>query len=295
MSFKEEMKIRVDEIEQMMTGYLPEETGETEVLAKPMNYSVQVGGKRLRPLLIQEVCRLFDENLPDVYPFMTAMEMLHTSSLVHDDLPALDNDIYRRGKKTTHAKYGEAMAILAGDGLINRAFESIADGMKNAVHLDRCVRAFAVFAKQTGIDGMLGGQAVDVFWTGNALSKERLLFIHEKKTGALISASMQIGAILGGAEQDEEEWIRKAGLDIGMAFQIQDDLLDIYGDDKELGKPTHSDEKNEKTTYVSIYGVERSRRAVKEYSEHAKEMLGNLSRRNEFLEQLIDVLVERKK
>ena len=283
MNFKETLEKKTAKIEELIKAYLPEEKGFQSVIMEAMNYSVLAGGKRLRPMLMQETYRMFGGEGEIVKPFMAAMEMIHTYSLVHDDLPAMDNDQYRRGKKTTWAVYGEDLGILAGDGLLNFAFEtaSLAFSMPEAD--GRAGRAMQILAKKAGIYGMIGGQVVDVQAAGKPLDKERLDFIYELKTGALIESSMMIGAVLAGASEDEVEQVRRAALDIGLAFQIQDDILDVTSTLEVLGKPIHSDDRNEKTTYVTLKGLEQAKADVEKISRRAMETMRALPYENPFL------------
>lgn len=306
--FGEELLKRVSFVEEIIKKYLPEESGFQKSLLEAMNYSFLAGGKRLRPLLMWECYKMCGGTGRVVEPFMAALEMIHTYSLVHDDLPAMDNDLYRRGKKTTHAVYGEAMAILAGDGLLNFAFETAcrAFSMKEQAGSElpeqgcgpqRIGGAMAILAGKAGIYGMIGGQAVDVEAEKRKLrlDGEKLLFIHAHKTAALIQSSMMIGAYLAGADGESVEKMEKAGYAIGIAFQIQDDILDITSTLEELGKPVGSDEKNDKLTYVSVYGLERARQDVERLSGEALEILRSAPERNEFLEELVLSLITRKK
>lgn len=314
MNFKEEFEKRVENIERVIRDYLPEETGYQKTVLEAMNYSVLAGGKRLRPMLMEETFRLFGgKNEEEIEPFMAAMEMIHTYSLVHDDLPAMDDDEYRRGRKTTHVVFGEAIGILAGDGLLNFAYETACkayqhnlydenlDSLDEKTLLDRLkysnrfMKAMTILAKKPGIYGMLGGQVIDVEATGKSIDKSRLDVIYEWKTGALIEASMMIGAILAGASDVEVEVVKKVALSIGLAFQIQDDILDETSTMQVLGKPIHSDEKNEKTTYVTLFGAKEAKRFVEELSEQAIEQYRSLNKENEFLEELIYFLIDRKK
>lgn len=285
----------VNEIEAIIRGYLPKEEGYQKTIMKAMNYSVLAGGKRLRPMLMQETYRLFGGNSAVIEPFMAGIEMVHTYSLVHDDLPAMDNDDYRRGKKTTHVVYGEAMGILAGDALLNYAFETVTKAFELEPENPRVGHAMCVFARKAGIYGMIGGQVVDVESEGTAIDKEKLDFIHIYKTSALLEASMLIGAILAGADQDQQNVVEEAARKIGLAFQIQDDILDVTSTTEELGKPAGSDEKNGKNTYVAFEGLEKSKEDVKKLSKAALESLRELPFANEFLYQLIEELIERKK
>lgn len=294
MSFKEELRTKTEEIEKLLTAYLPEETGFQKTVLEAVNYSVLAGGKRLRPMLMKETYQMFGGRGKVVEPFMAAMEMIHTYSLVHDDLPAMDNDEYRRGKKTTHAVYGEAMGILAGDALLNLAFETAA-GAFDIETSARTAKALQILSKKAGIYGMIGGQVVDVESEGQPLSREKLDFIYRLKTSALIEAAMMMGAVLAGASDDEVETIEHVANDVGLAFQIQDDILDVTSTLEVLGKPIHSDDKNHKTTYVSLEGLDKAKKDVEEISERALSTLASLNHKNAFLEELIRMLITREK
>ena len=295
MSFKEELEEHVKDIESILAEYMPEAKGWQKSVIEAMNYSVTAGGKRLRPMLMQETYRLFGGKGREIEPFMAAIEMIHTYSLVHDDLPAMDNDEYRRGKKTTHVVYGEAMAILAGDGLLNFAFETALKAFDTTAEPQLTARALKVMAGKAGVYGMIGGQTADIEAEnlGDSVTEEHLLFIHEHKTAALIQASMMAGAILAGASDSQIDIIEKAAYEIGIAFQVQDDILDIIGDEKTLGKPIGSDEKNNKTTYVTLKGLEKATDEQKQMSAHAIEMLESLGLENSFLIELIKSLITR--
>lgn len=295
MNFREELDIRTRNAEKIIYKYLPKEEGFAKNLAGAMNYSMQAGGKRLRPLFMQETFALFGGEGQVVEPFMAAMEMIHTHSLVHDDLPALDNDEYRRGKKTTHALYGEAQAILCGDALLNYAYETAFMAFSMCKDPARVGRALQILGEKTGIYGMLGGQALDVENDGKPLTQEQLDYIYANKTSALIEGSMMVGAALAGASEDEIFLIESVGYRVGLAFQIQDDILDVIGDEAVLGKPVLSDEKNNKTTYVTLEGLEKAKTDVKLLSERAIHTLQALPYENPFLEQLILMLVNREK
>lgn len=297
MDFEKEMQVRVAYVEEAISKYLPKEEGMQKSLLQAMNYSFLAGGKRLRPLLMLECYRMFGGEGEIIEPFMAAQEMIHTYSLVHDDLPAMDNDLYRRGKKTTHAVYGEAMAILAGDGLLNYAFETACKAFLMKEEAGKVGDALSILAEKAGIYGMIGGQAVDVEAekSGLLLDGEKLLFIHAHKTAALICSSMMIGAHLAGADKNAVKELEEAGKAVGIAFQIQDDILDITSTLEELGKPVGSDEKNEKLTYVSVYGLEKSKQDVEKLSQEALQILQNQKNRNEFLEALVISLITRRK
>ena len=296
MEMREELKKRTGEVEAVVESYLPKEEGHQKTIFEAMNYSVRAGGKRLRPMLMEETYHLFGGTEKAVEPFMAAMEMIHTYSLVHDDLPAMDNDEYRRGRKTTHIVYGEAMGILAGDALLNYAFETAVKAFEIAPEKSLLIgKALKILAEKAGIYGMIGGQVVDVASCGVGLDEGMLNFIYELKTGALIESSMMIGALLAGAEDAELEKVQKIASGVGIAFQIQDDILDVTSTTEELGKPVHSDEKNEKTTYVTLKGLEKATRDVEVISQEALELLSGLDRENAYLTQLIQELIHRKK
>ena len=297
MNFKEELKDRVDHIEAILKEYLPNEEGWQKTVIAAMNYSVLAGGKRLRPMLMEETYRLFGGKGREIEPFMAAIEMIHTYSLVHDDLPAMDNDEYRRGRKTTHVVYGEAMAILAGDGLLNYAFETAMKSFTMEGDLEKKARALSVLAQKAGIYGMIGGQTADIEAEdlGDQVTTEHLMFIHAHKTSALIEAAMMAGAILAGASQEEIAQIEKAAYEIGIAFQIQDDILDVTSTLEMLGKPIGSDAKNHKTTYVTLKGLEESRKEQQELSLHAIETIRNIGYSNDFLMELVTSLITREK
>ena len=293
MNFDDQMKRRVTEIKSIIQNYLPDESGFHRTLQEAVNYSMLVGGKKLRPLLMQQTYVMFGGKSEVIKPFMAAIEMIHTHSLIHDDLPAIDNDEYRRGKKTTHVVYGEAMAVLAGDALLNLAYETAASAFEIEPGSPAVGKAFQILAGKTGIDGMLGGQSVDVEYVDQPLSEEQLYFIYKLKTGALIEASMMIGAVLAGASEEEIEKIEQIAGNVGLAFQIQDDILDVTGDEEQLGKPVNSDEKNKKTTYVTIKGLEQAQEDVARYSKEAIRLLKELPYENDFLYELILNLIHR--
>ena len=252
MNFKTELQERTDFAEAVIEKYLPEEHGFSGRMAEAVNYSMRAGGKRLRPVFMREAYQILGGEGEIIEPFMAALEMVHTHSLIHDDLPALDNDEFRRGKQTTHIVFGEAAAILAGDALLNYAYEtafSAFDMAKDEAELQRVAKALKVLAQKTGIKGMLGGQGVDVENDGKPLEKQLLDYIYENKTSALIEAALMVGGILAGATDIEK--LEQIGSKIGIAFQIQDDILDVISSAEELGKPIGSDEKNNKTTYVT--------------------------------------------
>ena len=296
MSFKEEYQKRTELIEDILEKYLPVQQGYQKIIMEAMEYSLMAGGKRLRPMLMRESFELFGGKGKVIEPFMAAIEMIHTYSLVHDDLPAMDNDDYRRGRKTTHVVYGEDMGILAGDALLNYAFEAACSAFELEPEKSLVIgRALKILADKAGIYGMIGGQVVDVKESGHKITGDMLDFIYRLKTGALIEASVMIGAVLAGASDEEILKIEEIAGKVGMAFQIQDDILDVTSTTEMLGKPIHSDEKNEKTTYVTLRGIEESRKEVKRLTSEALDTLKGLKYENAFLNELLEWLVYREK
>ena len=296
MSYKNSKLEKIQDIERVLVEYLPEQSGFQKLIMEAMEYSVMAGGKRLRPMLMKETYELLGGTENIVEPFMAAIEMIHTYSLVHDDLPAMDNDDYRRGRKTTHVVYGEAMGILAGDALLNFAFETAAKAFtmfpEKSLEIGKAIQ---ILAGKAGIYGMIGGQVVDVESAGTSISKEVLDFIYELKTSALIESSMMIGAVLAGADEEAVKRIEIIAKNVGIAFQIQDDILDVTSSTEVLGKPVLSDEKNEKTTYVTLVGVEQAKKYVEQISNEAIELLGEFEDENPFLEELLRELIHREK
>ena len=302
MNIREELGARAKHVEDVLTTFLPKETGTQKTIFEAMNYSLLAGGKRIRPILMEEAYRMFaaanGKETKAINAFMAAMEMIHTYSLVHDDLPAMDNDEYRRGKKTTHAVYGETMGILAGDALLNYAFETAADAFSDEEADASYLKAYQVLAKKAGAYGMIGGQVVDIETEDMSVEEvelARLIYIFELKTAALLESSLMIGAILGGATEDEVAAMECIGRRVGIAFQIQDDILDVTSSMEVLGKPIGSDEKNHKVTYVTLVGLEKAQEAVAKLSEEALELLEKLPVQSEFLRETIIYLIHREK
>ena len=305
MDIRAEIQTRVDEIEQIIKRYLPAEEGYQKTIMEAMNYSILAGGKRLRPMLMSETYRLFGGKSKVIEPFMAALEMIHNYSLVHDDLPAMDNDEYRRGRKTTWNVYGEGMAVLAGDALLNKAFETAAEAFSMigeaadiAARYAAVAKALQILANKAGIYGMIGGQCADICaeeLPSDQVTKELLWYIHKNKTAALIEAALMIGAVLAGASDEAVKKLEQAAENIGIAFQIQDDILDVTSSLEVLGKPVGSDEKNHKVTYVRLNGLEQSKKDVEALSEEALKILSSFDRRNEFLEDLVRALITREK
>lgn len=296
MDIRAEIDTRTEEIEKIITAYLPKEEGYQKTIMEAMNYSMQAGGKRLRPMLMLETYRLFGGKSKVIEPFMAAIEMIHTYSLVHDDLPAMDNDEYRRGKLTTHKVYGEAMGILAGDALLNYAFETATTAFDMEPGNPSIGKALQILARKAGIFGMVGGQVVDVQAENDqTMTREKLNFIYRLKTSALIEASMLIGAVLAGATRNEQKVIEQAAGEVGLAFQIQDDILDVTSTMEVLGKPIGSDEKNNKVTYVTYEGIEKAKEDVARISKDAVAHMDSLVVKNDFLKELLLFLISREK
>lgn len=298
MDIEQKIAARVTHIEEIIRQYLPKEEGFQKTIFEAMNYSILAGGKRLRPMIMEETYHMFGGTSRVIEPFMAAIEMIHTYSLVHDDLPAMDNDEYRRGKKTTHAVYGEAMGILAGDALLNYAFETATLAFEIEPGNPAVGCALRKLAVKSGIYGMVGGQVVDVESEkkpDETITREKLNFIYHLKTGALMEAAMSVGAILAGASEEEAARLEEVAARVGLAFQIQDDILDVTSTLEVLGKPIGSDEKNNKATYVTFEGIEKSKEDVKKLSEEAVEALSSFQKKDEFLQELFIYLIQRNK
>ena len=293
MNLKEEIEAKKQYIDNELDNILPSESAYPGILFKSMRYSVLAGGKRLRPVLILAACEMFGGDDKKAAPFACAMEMIHTYSLIHDDLPAIDNDNLRRGRLTNHKAFGENIAILAGDALLSYAFEVMANAVAKNTD-EASAKALQSIAFGAGINGMVSGQVVDVISEGKKLEKREMDFIHINKTAAMIVASVKAGAYLGGAKQEDVDNLEKAALKLGLAFQIQDDILDVTGTFEELGKPLHSDEKNEKATYVSMFGLERSTEIVEELSGDAENIFMSFGEKGRFLAELTKYLVKRR-
>ena len=287
------MKYSAKDIENIIYQYLPEEKGYQKTVIEAMNYSFRAGGKRLRPMIMKLCYDMFAEcdDINVVGPFMAALEMIHTYSLVHDDLPALDNDMYRRGQLTCHAKYGEDMAILAGDGLLNFAFETASKAFLACPGNVGLEKAFVSLAGRPGIYGMIGGQVLDVEMSGKPLDDKQIDFINKNKTAALIVCAMEIGGLLGGAEESSCSMLCDVANCVGLAFQVQDDILDIIGDEEKLGKPVKSDEKNAKYNYATVHGLDEAKCFVKNMSEKANAILEGLEVVNQAAkDELMDLI-----
>jgi len=289
-NFEQELRERHARANEIISEYLPGEQAVPGRLAEAMDYSIRIGGKRIRPILMQESYRMYGGHEAVVEPFMAAIEMIHTHSLIHDDLPALDNDELRRGNRTTHAVFGEAIGILAGDALLNFAYETALQAFGLTKETERVVEGLRILAGKSGLFGMLGGQSVDVENDKDGmcpLDQDELDYIYLHKTAALIEAPLMIGAVLAGAGKDEVSCMEEIGRRIGLAFQIQDDILDVTSTTGQLGKPIDSDRKNDKTTYVTLQGTTQSAKTVQELTKEAVRLLDTLPGEKEFLREML--------
>ncbi|MDD7266654.1 MAG: farnesyl diphosphate synthase [Lachnospiraceae bacterium] len=295
MSFENKLDEKIRLLTDRLKGFLPQCDGEEKLLSEAMEYSLMAGGKRLRPLLVTEIYSAMGGSSGEIMPLAAALEMIHTYSLVHDDLPAMDDDEYRRGKKTTHIVYGEANAILCGDALLNRSMEVALQSFEYCKPEDsqRVVRALQYLFDCSGIHGMIGGQVLDLRYEEEAADLQTLTGLHEMKTGALIRAAFVIPALVYGAEQSVCDRLEECGRLLGLAFQIQDDILDRIGDEAALGKPIHSDEKNGKSTFASLLGLEEAGNRVAGLSGQCLQLLRELPFETVFLEELAEWLIHR--
>lgn len=293
MNFNQSLEEKVKYVENLLSEYMPKAEGYQKTVIEAMNYSLSAGGKRLRPILTLEACKIVGGNEEDVIPFAMAIEMIHTYSLIHDDLPALDNDDFRRGRPTNHKVYGDAMAILAGDALLNYAYEVMLSNSINKKNPEKYLKAINEIATSAGIYGMIGGQVVDVESEDEKIEKEKLDFIHMNKTAAIMVGCMRAGAIIGDASEEHLEEITKYAKNIGLSFQIVDDILDIVGDESKLGKSVGSDIENNKSTYPSLLGLEKSKEIANNLIEEAKNSIKKLSDDTEFLNGLAEYIIAR--
>ena len=294
MNFKDQLEEYVVLVNEYLDKYVVEKDLPEKSIYSAMRYSLLAGGKRLRPVLSLAVCDMLGGRREDVLPFACAVEMIHTYSLIHDDLPAMDNDDYRRGRLTNHKVYGEALAILAGDGLLNLAFELLLESiLKSNENRDLKIRAAAIIAKASGVEGMIAGQVIDLESENIKIPSDILDRMHRCKTGALIKAPVVSSAVLCGADEDSVKKLECFAQNLGLAFQIKDDILDVEGSLEKLGKKTGSDAQNEKSTYVSLYGLENSKNMLNEITEKAVIILKDFGEKAVFLEELAKYLVNR--
>jgi len=290
--FEETLKKYIDSIDSRLDKLL--EIKYPEKICEAMRYSIFAGGKRLRPVLLLAACEMFGKNKETAVNFACALEMIHTYSLIHDDLPAMDNDDFRRGKLTCHKKFGDAIAILAGDALLNKAYEVMTDAIISENNI-RFAKAMKYISDASGVSGMVGGQVVDILSESQEISPDTLLYIHKNKTAALITAPLKAGGVIGGCSDDEILLLEKIGNNIGIAFQIKDDILDITSSIEVLGKPVLSDEKNNKITYVTMYGIEKSEKDIEALTNEALSIIEKFDKKGDFLYQYIKNLVVRVK
>jgi len=293
MIFKEQLNKYIELVDVHLSSYFDYENGYNNTLIESMKYSLFAGGKRLRPILALAAYDLFGKDIGEIMPYACALEMIHTYSLIHDDLPAMDNDDYRRGKLTNHKVYSEGVAILAGDGLLNYSFEIMLENALKQKNLYPHIRSIKEIANSAGIDGMIGGQVVDLESENKTIKEEILNYIHINKTAALITAPLKVGAIIGGAKEEDIKNMEQIGLNLGLAYQIQDDILDVIGDENKLGKSIGSDMEKHKSTYPSLIGLESSIKRVKELTENVNSLLKPYNERSNFLLDLSNYLMQR--
>lgn len=296
MNFKLWLEKKVDIVEKALRTYCPDYDNMQKLIYESMKYSLFAGGKRLRPVIMLGVYEMFSDEYENVLPFACAMEMIHTYSLIHDDLPAMDNDDYRRGKLSNHKKFGEATAILAGDGLLNLAFEVMSvQSAKNSIDKEKALKAISIIATSSGTEGMIGGQVVDMFCEKKITDTEGLKYLQSLKTGAIIKSSAVVGGILGDADKNQLKCIEKFAENLGLAFQVQDDILDVEGDESKLGKPIGSDADNNKKTYVTMIGLEKSKELQHKLIDEAISALNCFGDKNIMLVELCNYLLNREK
>lgn len=285
------IKLLKDAVEKWINDYFDGKPQIDNRNFEAMIYSIKVGGKRVRPILMLLTYSMYKEDYADILPFAGALEMIHTYSLIHDDLPCMDNDDLRRGKPTNHKVYGEAIAILAGDGLLNEAMiimlNQCLNGSINKIKASNCI------AKASGAQGMIAGQICDILSEGKTISEEELLYMHRNKTGELIKAAIVCGAILGNANEEDLRDLKEYGDKLGLAFQIKDDILDVIGNVDVLGKNVKSDECNNKTTFISMYGLEKCKEKCNALTEECFQILKKIKVNTEGLEEITEFLLKR--
>lgn len=294
MNFKQKLSEYQEIINNELEKYLKNEECPEKVLNESMEYSLMAGGKRLRPILMLDVYQLLEQDYRECMPYAVAMEMIHNFSLIHDDLPGIDNDDFRHGKQTNHKKFNEATAILAGDGLLNGAYQVIAKNILEEVDVQKQKRKILSFKELAdSTERMIAGEYVDTEFEGQPISAEYLEYMHKNKTGALLRASARIGAIMAGASGEELEKITQYAEIIGLTFQIKDDILSVVGDEKILGKPVGNDEKRGKCTYVTKYGLEKAQEMLEELTNKAINIAETYNEKGEFLKELA-IYIERR-
>ncbi|AOY77071.1 polyprenyl synthetase family protein [Clostridium formicaceticum] len=293
MDWRNQLNVYIDSINVALGRYIQVRDTKNKTLVEAMNYSLMAGGKRLRPVLALASYEIFNDVLEEILPYACGIEMIHTYSLVHDDLPAMDNDDYRRGKLTNHKVFGEGIAILAGDGLLNYAFEIMLQDAVKRDPIKPYVESIKVIAQAAGINGMIGGQVVDLESENQKIDAKTLDYIHLNKTAALIAAPLKVGAIIGKAKEEDIKNMEEIGNILGLAFQIRDDILDIEGEQEKLGKNIGSDESKNKSTYPAIYGLEYSKKKVRELTSEANRKISQYADKSKFLFELSNYLVHR--
>lgn len=299
MEFKQNLKMYQDIVNNELEKYLRKEEYPEKTLNNSMEYSLMAGGKRLRPILVLATYQLFKEDIEEAMPFAVAIEMVHNFSLIHDDLPEVDNDDFRHGKPTNHKQFNHPTALLAGDGLLNQAYIVLSDEIlysaENQYKENYCekVRAFNEFSK--AVDRMIAGEYLDTELEGKQISKEMLEYIHINKTGALLKLCVRMGAILAGASEKDLKKLTKYAENIGLAFQIKDDILSEEGDPKITGKPVGNDKEMGKCTYVSYYGLDGAKKELEKITQEAIEQLKDYGEKAEFLSQLATYIKNRNK
>ena len=280
------------EVENWINEYFKNRGSYNRKIYEAMMYSLNVGGKRIRPILFIQTYLLYKDNYRDIIPVAASLEMIHTYSLIHDDLPCMDNDDLRRGMPTNHRVFGEGIAVLAGDGLLNEAMNIMFDFCtKN--NSENVLKACRLISFSSGVEGMIGGQVVDILSERREISEEELYYMHRKKTGALIKSAIVSGGILGNAEENDLDILGILGEKLGLAFQIKDDILDVIGDTKVMGKKVRSDENNDKTTFVSLYGIEKCKKLCSELTDQCIELLDKLKKDTSELKSITSFLLNR--
>lgn len=295
MDFEKKLNGYISSVNEFLKGCAAVSETAQKVLFEAMNYSLTAGGKRIRPVLTLSVCDMLGGDMKDALLFGCAIECIHTYSLIHDDLPCMDNDSLRRGRPTCHIVYGEANALLAGDGLLNTAFELMSDSSRySSVDFEKAVNIMQIVSSASGKYGMIGGQVIDLESENKEdISADELINMHRLKTGAIIRAAALVGAVIGGADSVQTEKIIEFSEKLGLAFQVKDDILDVLGNEELLGKPIGSDMESGKRTFVSVLGLEKSKETLKRLTEEAKKPLETFGERAEFLLEFTDYLTER--
>ena len=284
-----------EEINSYLEIYFKDKNDYNKIIYEAMNYSLNIGGKKIRPILLLLTYKMYKSDLEKAMPFAAAIEMIHTYSLIHDDLPAMDNDDLRRGKPTNHKVFGEALAILSGDGLLNEAINLMIKSCLKSEYLKETLEATYEITTSSGTEGMIGGQVVDIINEGKQINDDELKYMHLKKTGELIKASIVAGAILGGAPKEEIKVLRMFGYNLGLAFQIKDDILDITSTTEVLGKDINSDIENKKCNFISIHGLDYCEKECKRITDDCLNLLESLKRDSSSLKQLTMLLLNRQK